>query len=58
VLPGLRVVKGAFVAAGGIVSKEGLCMTLVKENSGMFTEVQKYVREENVALSGRRFIDV
>jgi acetyltransferase-like isoleucine patch superfamily enzyme len=57
VLPGLTIGTGAFVAAGAVVTKNVPQYTLVKGNPARFYDLPEELRENNVALSWRQFID-
>ena len=53
ILPGVRIGKGSFIAAGAIVAKDVPPDTLVKGNPGRFFELPDELREKNVALNWR-----
>jgi acetyltransferase-like isoleucine patch superfamily enzyme len=57
VLPGLTIGTGSFVAAGAVVTKNVPKYTLVKGNPARFFDLPEKLRENNVALSWRQFID-
>jgi acetyltransferase-like isoleucine patch superfamily enzyme len=57
VLPGLTIGAGSFVAAGTVVTKNVPQYTLVKGNPARFYDLPEELRENNVALSWREFID-
>lgn len=56
VLPGVSIGAGSFVAAGAVVTKDVPPMTLVQGNPGTFLPLPDCLRENNTALSWRRYL--
>ena len=56
VVPGVLIGRGAFVAAGTVVTKDVPPYTMVKGNPGRFFELPEKLKENNVALNWKRFI--
>ena len=56
-LPGVRIGKGSFVAAGSIVTKDVSPMTLVRGNPGKPYPLPEHLREKNIALNWRNVIN-
>jgi len=57
VLPGVRVGSDAFVAAGSVVTKDVPAGTMVVGVPGRVTDLPEKLRERNMALSWRRFLN-
>lgn len=55
--PGVRIGEGAFVAAGAVVTKDVPQMTLARGNPARFSELPDKLREPNMALSWRPFLE-
>ena len=56
VVPGVLIGRGAFVAAGTVVTKDVPPYTMVKGNPGRFFGLPDKLKEKNVALNWKRFI--
>jgi acetyltransferase-like isoleucine patch superfamily enzyme len=57
VCPGIVISKGSFVAAGAVVNKDVPPMSLVKGVPGVFMPLPENLRELNVALSWRKYLN-
>ncbi|MCK5437881.1 MAG: N-acetyltransferase [Desulfobulbaceae bacterium] len=57
ILPGVRIGRGSFVAAGTVVTKSVPPMTFVRGNPGRHSELPEYLREKNIALNWRKVIN-
>jgi acetyltransferase-like isoleucine patch superfamily enzyme len=57
VVPGVTIGKGSFVAAGAVVTKDVPCMSLVKGVPGRVVTIPEHLREINMALSWRKYLD-
>jgi acetyltransferase-like isoleucine patch superfamily enzyme len=57
VCPGIIIGKGSFVAAGAVVTKDVPPLSLVKGVPGVSTPLPENLRELNVALSWRGYLD-
>ena len=57
VCPGLTIGKGSFVAAGAVVTKDVPPMSLVRGVPGVFMPLPENLRELNVALSWREYLN-
>ena len=57
VVPGVTIGKGSFVAAGAVVTKDVPPQTLVKGNPGRFFSLPEKLKEINMALNWREFIN-
>ena len=55
--PGVRIGHGSFVAAGAVVIRDVPPMSLVKGVPGEISELPEKLRETNMALSWRKFMD-
>lgn len=56
VLPGVRIGRGAFVAAGAVVTKDVPPLTLVKGVPGEIRPLPKTLHGRNLALSWRKYL--
>ena len=56
ILPGVSIGAGSFVSAGAVVTKDVPPMTLVQGNPGTFLPLPDCLRENNTALSWRRYL--
>lgn len=56
VLPGVRVGAGSFVAAGAVVTKDVPPKSFVKGVPGKASPLPENLREENMALSWRKYL--
>jgi acetyltransferase-like isoleucine patch superfamily enzyme len=57
VCPGVVIGGGSFVAAGAVVTKDVPPMSLVKGVPGIVMPLPENLRELNVALSWRRYLN-
>ncbi len=57
ICPGLTIGKGSFVAAGAVVTKDVPPMSLVRGVPGVFMTLPENLRELNVALSWREYLN-
>lgn len=57
VVPEVTIGQGSFVAAGSVVTKDVPPFTFVKGNPGRFFELPDKLRESNLALNWRSYID-
>ena len=57
ICPGLTIGKGSFVAAGAVVTKDVPPMSLVRGVPGVFMPLPENLRELNVALSWREYLN-
>jgi len=57
VCPGIVIGKGSFVAAGAVVTKDVPPMSLVQGVPGTVMSLPENLRELNVALSWRKYLD-
>jgi acetyltransferase-like isoleucine patch superfamily enzyme len=57
VCPGVRIGKDSFVAAGAVVTKNVPANSLVKGVPGKYSPLPEKLRERNLALSWRKYLD-
>jgi acetyltransferase-like isoleucine patch superfamily enzyme len=57
VCPGVRIGKDSFVAAGAVVTTNVPANSLVKGVPGKFSPLPDKLRERNIALSWRKYLD-
>lgn len=57
VLPGVTIGRGSFVAAGALVTKDVPPMSLVKGVPGSISALPERLKETNVALSWRKYLN-
>jgi acetyltransferase-like isoleucine patch superfamily enzyme len=55
--PGVRIGSGSFIGAGTVVTKNIPKNSFVKGNPGRITELPKKLKDENMALSWRKYQD-
>ncbi|MGQ3887469.1 acyltransferase [Legionella sp. CNM-1927-20] len=56
VVPGIRIGRGSFIAAGAVVTKNIPPMSLVTGVSSKVTELPKKLKEKNMALSWQKYL--
>ena len=57
VCPGITIGRGSFVAAGAVVTKDVPSMSLVRGVPGVIMPVPEHLRELNIALSWRKYLN-
>jgi acetyltransferase-like isoleucine patch superfamily enzyme len=57
VCPGITIGRGSFVAAGAVVTKDVPPMSLVRGVPGVVMPVPENLRELNIALSWRKYLN-
>jgi acetyltransferase-like isoleucine patch superfamily enzyme len=57
VCPGITIGRGSFVAAGAVVTKDVPSMSLVRGVPGVITPLPENLRELNLALSWRKYLN-
>lgn len=57
VVPGVRIGKGSFVAAGAIVTKDVPPMSMVIGSPGRIVELPEKLREMNIAVNWRKYLN-
>ena len=57
VVPGVRIGKGSFIAAGAVVTKDIPPMSLVKGVPGVIMPLPEKLREPNTAVNWRKYLN-
>lgn len=56
IVPGIRIGRGSFIAAGTVVTKDIPPMSLVMGSAGKITVLPKELEERNIALSWQKYL--
>lgn len=57
IVPGVTIGSGSFIAAGAVVTKDIPPMSLVRGVPGMISPMPEKLKEENLALSWRKYLN-